>query len=179
MQKIYSRSHANHGKKLEMLIGMTNTRYSNGGVADVRRVPTPVDIVKVTGREVKGRLGVAEWVDYDGVYKCYPIIFDAKESTLKNLPLKNISQHQYELLKARHHHGAIAFLVVCFWLPGVNEPEIYILRYEQLYDAWEKQSQGGAKSIPINYFREHCVKVKSHNGISVGYLAALNLPERA
>lgn len=59
MRKTYSRSHANRGAQLERLVDMTNNQYRNKGVADIRKVPTPVKITghqgnKVTGHTQKG-----------------------------------------------------------------------------------------------------------------------------
>ena len=155
MKTHYSRSHANRGAKLEMLVEMTNNQYRNAWLADIRKVPVPVKILKAEG---------------------HSIIFDAKETKLKRFPLKNISPHQYQTLKSWHRHGAVAFLLVAFWLEGKNEPEIYVLLFEQLAEAYENQETGrGSKSISLDFFRENCTRVKSGNGFVIDYLAALNL----
>ena len=87
--------------------------------------------------------------------------------------------HQYQLLKSWHNHGSVAFLLVAFWLEGKNEPEIYVLRFEQLEAAYENQDAGrGSKSISLDFFRHNCKRVKSGNGFTVDYLAALNLSQR-
>lgn len=175
----YSRSHANRGAKLEMLVEMTNNQYRHAWLADIRKVPTPVKILKTEGNKVTGHLDTATWVDYSGIYEGRSIIFDAKESTLKRFPLKNIALHQYQLLKSWHKHGAIAFLLVAFWLEGKNEPEIYVLRFEQLEAVYESQDAGrGSKSISLDFFRNSCERVKSINGIPVDYLAALKLEHK-
>ena len=75
----YSRSHANRGKVFENLIDGTNNQYRNNNFADVRKVPTPVKISEVKGKDVEGKFGSATWVDYSGVYKGQAILFDAKE----------------------------------------------------------------------------------------------------
>ncbi len=174
----YSRSHANRGAKIEMLVEMTNNQYRNAWLADIRKVPEPVKILKVDGNKVTGHLDSPTWVDYSGIYEGNSIIFDAKESKLKRFPLKNISLHQYQLLKSWHKHGAVAFLLVAFWLEGKNEPEIYVLRFIQLEAAYENQGGRGTKSISLEFFRENCERVKSGNGFVVDYLAALNLSQR-
>lgn len=67
-------------------------------------------------------------------------------------------------------------MLVAFWLEGKNEPEIYVLRFEHLAEAYENPKTGrGTKSISLDYFRENCTRVKSENGFVVDYLAALNL----
>ncbi len=114
-RKSYSPTHANRGAGLERLVDMANMQYRNKGVADIRKVPTPVQISnnnkgKVTGYTTKG-----EWVDYVGIYAGHSIIFDAKEANLTtNFPLKNIHDHQFDLLESWHEKGARAFLLVSF-----------------------------------------------------------------
>lgn len=165
------------GAKLEMLINMTNNEYRNAGIADIDKVPPPVEISKVSGKKVSGFLDRPRWVDYNGIYRGRAIIFDAKESTVERFTLANLEEHQYKKLKMWHEHGAVSFLIVAFWLKGKNEPEIYYLKFEQLAAYWEKKDSGGSKSIPISYFREHCVRVKGGNGFTVHYLYAAGLQD--
>lgn len=168
----YSRSHANRGRIFENLIDMTNNQYRNSNYADIRKVPTPIKILEVAGNKVRGHLERAQWVDYNGIYKGQAIIFDAKETKQKNFPLKNLTEDQYELLRSWHANGATAFLLICFWIEGKNEPEIYYLRFEQLEAAWIGQNKGGPKSIPLQFFRDHCTRIRS--GIyAVHYLEAV------
>ncbi len=157
----YSRSHANRGKLFENLIDMTNNQYRNNNYADVRKVPPPLTILEVNGNQAKCKLERATWVDYSGIYKGKSIIFDAKETNLKRFTLGNLTDDQYKLLHSWHLKGATAFLLICFWVEGKNEPEIYYLKFEQLEVAWIGQNNGGAKSIPLQFFRDHCIRIKS------------------
>lgn len=167
MRKPYSRSHANRGAVLERLIDMTNKQYRNKGVADIRKVPTPVQITgnnrgRVTGYTMRG-----EWVDYVGVYRGHTIVFDAKETSSRtSFPLNNISEHQYELLKSWHQKGAQAFLLVSF----SKRDEIYLLPFKQLEIAWEGFVGDGRKSIPYEVFALNCELVKSDKGYVLHYL---------
>ncbi|AHN23283.1 Holliday junction resolvase RecU [Lysinibacillus varians] len=168
----YSRSHANRGQLFENLIDMTNNQYRNNNFADIRKVPSPVKILKVTGNKVEGKLESATWVDYSGIYRGKSIVFDAKETKQTNFPLSNLTKGQYEFLRSWHLKGAQAFLLICFWIKDKNEPEIYLLNFEQLEDAWIAKDNGGAKSIPLQFFRDHCTRIKS--GIyTVHYLEAV------
>lgn len=175
MRQTYSRSHANRGAKLEMLVDMTHNQLRNAGIADIRKIPTPVQITSAKGKYVTGRLEKATWVDYSGVYQGRAIIFDAKETTIKNLPLANIAQHQYNLLRSWHKQGAHAFLLVAFWVKGKNEPEIYVLPFTHLERAWAVKETGGRKSIPLTFFQEHCQRVTSGSGFVLNYLPALGV----
>lgn len=173
-KKPYSRSHANRGKVFEGLIDGTNNQYRNNKYADVRKVPTPVTILKVTGNRVEGKLGSADWVDYSGVYKGRSIVFDAKEIHGTSFPLKQLTKDQYEFLHSWHLNDAKAFLLLCFWIKEKNEPEIYLLKFEQLEAAWTTAEQGGRKSIPLQFFRDYCPRIKS--GIyTVHYLEAVGV----
>ncbi|KYG89992.1 hypothetical protein A0U40_09720 [[Bacillus] sp. KCTC 13219] len=174
----YSRSHANRGMTLEMLIDMTNNMYRNGGKADVDKVPTPVKILKVEKTKVTGHLDTPKWVDYVGISAGKPIIFDAKETHAVRLPLKNISLKQYEKLKRWYQQGAASFLLVAFWIKGKNEPEVYLLNFEQLAAFYEAPKTGrGTKSIKLDFFRENCTRIGSEGGYAVNYLKALERNE--
>lgn len=162
----------NRGKKLEIMLDMTNNLLRNKGIADIRKIPTPIKIQKVIGKKVNGYLDTANWVDYSGVYKGKALIFDAKETTTKNFPLKNLKEHQFSLLKSWHVNGAYAFLIVAFWNGG-NEPNAFILPFEILEDVWMKARLGGRKSIPLKTFEEQCTKIKSNNGYPLDYISGL------
>lgn len=168
----YSSTHANRGMVLENLINMTNNQYRNSGFADIDKVPTNVKILKVTGNRVSGCLQRGRWVDYTGVFKGRSILFDAKETRAKNFPLKNLSPEQFQKLREHHTHGGASFLIISF--TALHE-EIYILRFEQLESAWREKEAGGHKSIPLQYFKDHCIKVKSSDGYVLHYLKALTL----
>lgn len=172
MSKSYSRGHANRGRKLELLVEMTNNQYRAAGRAVVNHIPTPTKIKKVEGDKVEAKLGKAAFVDYIGVCNGKSIVFDAKETKQERFPLANLASHQYQILEMWHKHGAESFLLIAFWLKGKNEPEIYVLSFEQLKRAWEDSA---TKSIPLSYFREHCTRVVSQNFFTVDYLGALNL----
>lgn len=168
---VKNRSYANRGKFLENVIDKANNKYRNVGVADVRKVPTPVKILNNTGNRITGHLEKATWVDYSGVFKGKAIIFDAKETGITNLPLDSIHTHQYELLKSWHRKGAIAFLIVYFKLYD----KYYLLTFETLRGAWKLRENGGRKSIAYKTFENECIEVKSKDGYTLHYLDALEV----
>lgn len=170
--KTYSRTHANRGMVLENLINMTNNQYRNTGFADIDKVPTDVKILKVTGNRISGFLRQGKWVDYTGVFKGRSILFDAKETKEKRFPLKNLSKDQYMKLREHHIHGGASFLIISF---TTLHEEIYLLRFEQLEAAWNAKEAGGLKSIPLQFFQDHCIEVKSSDGYVLHYLKALML----
>lgn len=167
MKGTYSRSHANRGAVLERLIDMSNKQYSNKGIADIRKIPTPVQIQSNNRGRVTGYVTKGEWVDYAGVWNGRAVVFDAKETSSKtSFPLDNISTHQYELLKSWREKGAKAFLVVAF----TKHNEVYLLTAQLLESYWEAAEKGGRKSIPYKDFIMECELIKSENGYALHYL---------
>lgn len=170
---MYNRSQANRGKQLENLIDMTNNQYRNSGFADIRKVPTPVRIKSNNKGVITGNVTKGEWVDYVGVYAGRSIVFDAKETSLAtSFPLKNISDHQYDLLQSWHQKGAVAFLIVQF---TKKFEEFYILQFYDLEEWWEKAQEGGRKSIPHQFFVDHCRPIKSGGGYVLDYLRRVDI----
>ncbi|MFD1206661.1 Holliday junction resolvase RecU [Sporosarcina contaminans] len=167
MRRTYSRSHANRGAVLERLVDMTNKQYRNKGVADIRKIPTPVKIMSNNKGQVTGYTQKGELVDYFGVFDGRAIIFDAKETKVAtNFPLKNIHEHQYKLLESWHEKGARAFLLVSF----SKLDEVYLLPFKRLQEAWVGYVGDGRKSIPYEEFRLNCDLVKSDKGYVLHYL---------
>lgn len=167
MKKVYSRSHANRGRGFENLIDMTNKQYRNKGFADIRKVPTPVQITGYTRGKVTGYTQSGEWVDYVGIHNGRTIVFDAKETReTTRFPLSNVSEHQYELLKSWHEKGARSFLLVSF----TKRNEIYLLPFDRLQEAWAGYIGDGRKSIPYEDFALNCDLVKSDKGYLLHYL---------
>ncbi|MET3657866.1 Holliday junction resolvase RecU [Sporosarcina psychrophila] len=170
MRKTYSPSHANRGAVLERLIDMTNQQYRNKGVADIRKIPTPVQIQSNVRGKVTGYTQKPEWVDYAGVHDGRAVVFDAKETSSKtSFPLENISEHQYELLKSWHQKGAQSFLLVSF----TKLDEVYMLPFKILQIYWEDARNGGRKSIPHPFFFMNCDLIKSDKGYVLHYLKSV------
>lgn len=162
---------ANRGKGLETLIDYTNRQYLAQNVADVRKVPTPVLILKVKPNgDIIGRKQRGEWVDYIGVGDGRALCFEAKETSTKSFPLNKLPDHQYELMKSWYEKGACCFVLVAF----TNKfEEIYLLPFTGLHKFWTEAAAGERKSIPYSYFLENCEQVKSNRGFTLDYLAAL------
>lgn len=166
--------HGQRGKQLEQLVDMANRQYRNKGMADVRKIPTPVTITGNKAGRVTGFVTKGEHVDYFGVTPDgRAVIFDAKETALTtSFPLKNIHPHQFEILKSWHEKGARAFLLVSF---TKRQGETYILPFELLNEAWAGYIGDGAKSIPYSVFIEKCEQVKNERGYVLDYLKAVGV----
>ncbi|KAA0944099.1 Holliday junction resolvase RecU [Sporosarcina sp. ANT_H38] len=167
MRKPYSRSHANRGAVLERLIDMTNQQYRNKGIADIRKIPTPVQIQSNVRGKITGYITKGEWVDYSGVWNGKAVVFDVKETSSKtSFPLDNISEHQFQLLKSWREKGAWAFLLVSF----TKHDEVYLLPVGLLERYWEDARNGGRKSIPHKDFMMDCELIQSEKGYVLHYL---------
>lgn len=156
----------NRGMIFEGLIENTNKQYAIKGIAQIQKVATPVKII----RRMPGDKMMACWdkkstVDFVGCTKeGNYICFDAKETQVKNLPLKNIKPHQIKHLKNTHDLGGMAFLIVWFR----TEQKCFTLPYEAL-EAFMSVSE--SKSIPLKYFEEKGQIVEfDNNGFVVNYL---------
>lgn len=165
-QRTKSVTHANRGKFLERIIDMANTKYRNAGLADIRKIPTPIQVTKDKGQQVEGRKEKPEWVDYAGVCNGRAVVFDAKETKGKSFPLQNLHEHQYELLRSWYEKEAIAFLLVYF----SELDKYYRLPFPPLQAAWTVAKNGGRKSIPIDTFENHASEVVSKDGYTLHYL---------
>ena len=162
--------YANRGKKLESIIDATNKQYMIDGVADVRKIPTPVKIISNKAGRVSGHVEKGTWVDYSGVYNGKAIIFDAKQTSGKSLPLANIHRQQYELLKSWNQKGAVAFLLVHF----TEIDTYYYLGFETLRWAYERSESNGRKSISLKEFEEKSIKIDRSDYYNLNYLKYVN-----
>lgn len=157
-----SKSYANRGMKLENLIDKTNEKYKKLGIADVRKVPTPIKIISYNKGRISGFPMSGNFVDYVGMTYDKFLVFDAKEtSSDTSYSLSNIHEHQYELLESWYNYGAISFLIINFTGKGLY----FYLPFESIKWAWDRMLNGGRKSISLNEFYEHATEVYKVNGI--------------
>lgn len=149
-------SYANRGMKLEKLIDETNKHYKKYGIADIRKVPTPIKIISNVRGKITGFPTNGEWVDYVGVSYDKTLVFDGKEtSSDTSFPLSNIHNHQYELLESWDYYGAECFLIVNF--TGLKR--YFYLPFSYLKFSWERMNNGGRKSIPLLEFENNAKEI--------------------
>jgi recombination protein U len=161
------------GSSFEEMINITNENYSKKNLCIIQKIPTPIKPIKLDNKTRTITLAYFEQkstVDYIGVVQGIPICFDAKETSEKNFPLKNIHEHQIEFMEKYENQRGISFLLVRF----SSVDEIYYLPFKQLKDCWEKSIKGERKSIPYKSFRKDLL-VKNKNGFIVHYLEAINI----
>lgn len=159
----------NRGMDLESIINQTNEYYIETDKAIIYKKPTPIGLLKVDYKKneiQKAYFKEKSTFDYNGIYRGKYIDFEAKESHIHtSFPLSNIHPHQIEHLQRVLRHGAIAFLIVY-----INDT-YYLLKGEDLLEFISNNSR---KSIPINYFMEHCNKIDLSLKPTLDYLKVVD-----
>lgn len=145
-QQIYS----NRGMTLEEDLNETNKYYLTNKQAVIHKKPTPVQIVNVdfpkrSAAVIKeAYFKQASTTDYNGIYKGRYIDFEAKETRNKTaLPLQNFHNHQIEHMRDVVQQQGICFVILRF----SSLDEVYLLEAIHLLTFWDRQQQGGRKSI--------------------------------
>ncbi len=159
------------GSSLEELINFTNDFYRQKGLALLQKIPTPITPIQVDNQKRIIKLAYFDkqsTVDYMGVVQGIPICFDAKETSLKSLPIQNIHPHQIQFMADFQKQKGISFLLVHF----STTDDFYFLPFETLLYYWEQSQKGGRKSIPYNAFQKQ-YRIQQKGGI-LQYLEAIN-----
>ncbi|OAB26238.1 recombinase RecU [Paenibacillus macquariensis subsp. defensor] len=164
-------THANRGMGFEAILDRTNEMYGRKGIAIINKRPTPIKVLSTKGNRVSGVYAAPSTVDYDGVYRGRPVMFEAKSvQKLTRFDLKNLHDHQYEYLKKCHHAGAISFLLIEF----TSQKKTYLIPYMVLKPYWdEAQNIRGKKSINILDIDVYAYEVGS-GAFPVHYLQAVD-----
>lgn len=160
------------GSTLEEIVNYSNELYQRKGLALIQKIPTPITPIEVdnNGRRITlAYFNKQSTVDYIGAAQGVPICFDAKETKLKSLPLKNIHEHQIEFMENFRRQKGVAFLLVHF----IHTNEYFFMPIETLKAYWEQSRAGGRKSIPYSAFeKKYCIN--SGTGAALDYLEAVN-----
>ena len=159
------------GSVLEDLVNFTNDYYRQRGLALFQKIPTPITPVEVSNEKRIITLAYFDkqsTVDYIGVVQGIAVCFDAKETTLKSLPIQNIHPHQIAFMIDFQKQNGISFLLVYF--SAIDS--FYFLPFEILEQYWTDSQKGGRKSIPLSAFEEQ-YRIKHKNGI-LQYLDVIN-----
>lgn len=155
----------------ENTLNYTNQIYLNQGRAIINKRPTPVKVLQSKGtRVIKCFYEEKSTVDYDGVYQGKPIVFEAKSTKEKRLPLSIISEHQIKYLEDAKKLGAISFLIVDMRALG----EVFLVPNNMLQKYTKEAQKGGRKSIPLRDLEVYAQLVKSENGVPLDYLSVVD-----
>jgi len=168
----YWNSRGLRGSTLEELLNMTHEAYRDKGLALVQKIPTPITPLKIDSQNSTITLAYFDQkstVDYIGVVQGIPICFDAKETSQRYFPLKNIHSHQIDFMQAFERQKGLAFLLIHFQ----QYDEYFYLPFDALKRYWDAAAAGGRKSIPYDCF-DPDLKIKVGQGFVIHYLEAVN-----
>ena len=158
-----NKSYANRGMKLESLISKTNDYYRENNIADIRKVPTAFKVLRTyeKNKSLKvGHLMAGEWLDFCGVKDGKFIIFDAKQTKGKSIPLSNIKEHQMESLESFDLNKGDAFIIIYF-----SDLERYFkVNYKQLKFIIDYEI-GKMKSVNYKILESYNCEIHIENGI--------------
>ncbi|GGJ85402.1 Holliday junction resolvase RecU [Lentibacillus kapialis] len=167
----------NRGMTLEEDINATNDFYRNTHKAIIHKKPTPVQIVNVHYPKrsaaviTEGYFKQPSTTDYNGIYRSKYIDFEAKETKNKTrFPLANIHEHQINHMKGVLEHGGICFFILRFSVYN----ETYFMPSEIFLSYWNKQVNGGRKSIPHETIEKTGYRIPFHYQARVNYLAIID-----
>lgn len=169
----YWNSRGLRGSTLEDTINFTNDMYRAKGIGVLQKIPTPITPVELSKDHSKITLAYFDkqsTVDYIGLAQGVAICFDAKETSLKSLPIQNIHEHQIEFMEAFQAQKGVAFLLVHF---SVYD-EYYFLPFEVLKEYYDGARKGERKSIPYSAFEKKYI-IENRNGTLLNYLESVNI----
>lgn len=160
------------GNTLEELINITNEEYLKQMLAAVIKVPTPItptEIDKGRGVITLAYFDKKSTVDYIGNVQGIPVCFDAKETSLKSLPIQNIHPHQIEFMESFNRQGGVSFIIVYFSCYN----EYYLIDFNTIKSSFIKSQNGERKSIPYSCMNKD-YKIERKDNFLLHYLEALN-----
>lgn len=160
------------GMYFEERLNYTNQIYKSRNIALINKRPTPVKVLKSKGTKIlNGFYEAKSTVDYDGVYKGQPIVFEAKSFKGDRFDLSNIHQHQYDYLKNAEKHGAITFVLIDW---AVIAGDVFYCPFSMIQHYIKTSKEGGRKSIPIDDFSYYAYAVKDTDRAPLDYLAIVD-----
>jgi recombination protein U len=166
-ERMYERS---RGKFFEEWVDKANAQYEAKGKAIITKIPTPWQVqrkynaYRSTYEIANAYPTKKSTVDFGGTASNKSIWFDAKKvSTKTSFPLKNIHKHQIDYLEKVQSQGGKAFLLIY----SEHLDRVWLLWVEQLINFIQTNKR---KSIPFEWFDQHCPVIKSNNGIVLDYL---------
>lgn len=162
---------------LEEDLNETNTYYLERKIAVIHKKPTPVQIVKVdypsrSAAVIKeAYFKQASTTDYNGVYRGKYIDFEAKETkNSTSFPLQNFHQHQIDHMEQVLSQNGICFVILRF---SISE-EIYFLDASYLLDFWNRQVNGGRKSVTKKEIQDVGVLIPIGYQPRIHYIAVID-----
>lgn len=168
-------TYSNRGMSLEEDLNETNKYYLEHQLAVIHKKPTPVQIVNVdyprrSAAVIKeAYFKQSSTTDYNGIYRGKYIDFEAKETKNKtSFPLQNFHAHQIEHMQSVVKQGGVCFVI----LSAFNE--FYYLKAEALFTFWQRQQNGGRKSITMEEINNEAHKIPIGFQARIDYLKIID-----
>lgn len=163
--------YSRRGRWLEAAVLSTSAMYQLRRIGKVVQQPVEWRDKVVDGRAIKIR--VESSVDFIGVFDSVPIAFDAKVTNEASLPMKNVKDHQLEMLESFSECTGVGFLLVCFERADLGKTFACTAR-------WYRQTlakMSYRQSIPIDAFehaaadasKECCEVFHGEQGVPVNF----------
>ena len=148
--------YGHRGDQTEEIVNNMNYVYLLEKTAVVNKIPTPVKVMKMEyGRITSAFFEKQSTVDYHGVYQGLPICFDAKETELKNFPLKNLHQHQVDYMNDYTKIGKGVAFILCYCKSDKNYYYIPLKIINEYWDGYINDT--GRKSIPFKELTNYII----------------------
>ncbi|BEP27703.1 Holliday junction resolvase RecU [Helicovermis profundi] len=159
------------GSVLEDLLTLTNEFYKQQKLARIDKISVPIKVTEIDKNRniTKAFFEKKSTVDFLGIIQGIAVAYDAKETNLKSIPLKNIHKHQIEFMKDYSDQSGLSFLIVHFKIFD----EYFVIPFELLYTYYIKSENGERKSIPYKSIPKEYLINRPTNGI-LNYLPVLN-----
>jgi recombination protein U len=175
---VKNHTYSNRGMSLEEELNETNQYYLANSIACIHKKPIPLQIVKVDYPQRSAAVIKEAYfkqpstTDYNGVYKGKYVDFEAKETKNKtSFPLQNFHPHQIEHMERVLQHNGIAFVIIKF----TYHNEIYFLEGQHVIQFWNRQQEGGRKSITKQEIESLGYQIQSGYHPRINYLAVLDM----
>ncbi len=160
------------GSILEDMINLTISKYRDGKIALIQKIPTPIkpiNIDKATRHITLAYFEQKSTVDYIGVVQGIPVCFDAKECNSDTFPMQNIHPHQIEFMEEFEEQNGVSFIILYY----THRDECYYVPFDKIKEFYDRAQKGERKSFRYDEI-DHSYRIRSHNGVPLHFLEQLN-----
>ncbi|HAM63250.1 MAG TPA: recombination protein U [Erysipelotrichaceae bacterium] len=167
-------STSKRGMSLEDDLNKTNAYYLELDRANVHKKPTPIMIATVSypsrsqAKITEAYFKVPSTTDYNGVYRCKAVDYEAKETQSKtSFALAYLHEHQIAHMRSVLRHGALTFMIIRF----TSLDETYFVPADRLLAFIDTTTR---RSIPILWIRENGMRIPWRLTPPIDYLTCVD-----
>jgi recombination protein U len=142
----WSNLFGSRGYNLEEMLNQVHRLYDKRKLALITKIPVPIKVLRIANKKiVEAFFEEKSILDYQGIVQGNAVSFDAKETNLKYLPLKNIHKHQIEYMKKFDRQRGLTFIIAHF----KTVDRFFLIPVDTVYEYYINSLKGGRKSIPL------------------------------